>query len=927
VTGARRAAAWWSLVLGGLTAARRRRATHGAGVTLAGRFVADPDPALPDPDRLGLGRESAALVRYADVLGDDDAGNDGRSAAVRVGLPGGDLDLTLHTGRANLFWDAPSWAEFTRATSGGEAGMRAYLARHPHLREVAAEALRRAPDSFHGLVYHQPVAVRLRARDGRRWLVRFRLHAPDAADSGLLVGADREGPWRLARAPGERRQPHYLREELVVRLGRGPTRQVLSVALRPDPGTPWARDCDASVPWDEPFLQLGTVECDRALDPVAAARIGFRPAELPPPFERPESTSVHDLHSLLALRARVYPVAQRVRSLVGVTEVRATHVATGTLVHDDLEAAPLHHVHVELWSAFRHRLHQRLAAGVTDADGRFRLHHPGTGHAHDDLVLRVFEPHASARVDGQPGDSLVERARVPAFLDGPPRAFEFGTCRVAYWEYDPVLPIPRARTEGGAPQERFAPGVRRRLAAQNAARFAVRAVHRACSRHPRTEPSLERIQRGYPESLVARVEREQPGCTDTDAFLADRLLNGFSPMIPLRDDDGALRLSVRFDEVESDGHMELVSGDARFTLDADGRLAPRSIDLDVRDASHTAPFSPTRRLTATPADGPRWRAARRAFRSAWGLSGVLDTHLAHGHLNVEQYAVALFRNVRRSPLRRLLGPHLREVSAINHFGQGAVFGASGIVTNNSPLTSASALARLAAGVGRCDWSTFRPRAPLSEHHRYARAANLFWDLVERHVARFFAEEASGLAEEWLEVHRFSRDLVARSARFAPVPERERYTCHRELDDPRLPRETVGGVLRAVRPVTRADRPADGDLQRLAQLCRYVIFHATFFHTWENDLQAEDGGDVAYATLGVPAGAIELDDERTLRPSPRQATDQLYYAHGLASRTPGMLVANDRGDVPGPLPALVAAHRAEFALLGVDVDTLRSRINV
>ncbi len=26
-------------------------------------------------------------------------------------------------------------------------------------------------------------------------------------------------------------------------------------------------------------------------------------------------------------------------------------------------------------------------------------------------------------------------------------------------------------------------------------------------------------------------------------------------------------------------------------------------------------------------------------------------------------------------------------------------------------------------------------------------------------------------------------------------------------------------------------------------------------------------------------------------------------------------------------ALVAAHRAEFALLGVDVDTLRSRINV
>lgn len=386
-------------------------------------------------------------------------------------------------------------------------------------------------------------------------------------------------------------------------------------------------------------------------------------------------------------------------------------------------------------------------------------------------------------------------------------------------------------------------------------------------------------------------------------------------------------VGVRFDEVRATATWSSSPATPGSpSTPPDGSCRGQSISTCGTRATRRRSPRPGR-LTATQADGPRWRAARRAFRSAWGLSGVLNTHLAHGHLNVEQYAVALFRNVRRSPLRRLLGPHLREVSAINHFGQGAVFGASGIVTNNSPLTSASALARLAAGVGRCDWSTFRPHAPLSEHHRYARAANLFWDLVERHVARFFTEEASGLAEEWLEVHRFSRNLVARSARFAPVPERERYTCQRELDDPRLPRETVGGVLRAARPVTRADQPADGDLQRLEQLCRYVIFHATFFHTWENDLQAEDGGDVAYATLGVPAGAIELDDERTLRPSPRQATNQLYYAHGLASRTPGMLVANDRGDVPGPLPALVAAHRAEFALLGVDVDRLRSRINV
>ena len=338
--------------------------------------------------------------------------------------------------------------------------------------------------------------------------------------------------------------------------------------------------------------------------------------------------------------------------------------------------------------------------------------------------------------------------------------------------------------------------MRRRLLARNALRFGVREWHRFLSRHPELAPPLVRIQGQYPESHTARVERSAPGHSRSDVFFGERILDGFSPWIPLRDDDGTFRVSIRFDEVESDGHMDLLSGEVAFRLDHDGRFLPTWIRIDVRDARSTEPFSPTRSLLAHADEGARWAAAKRAFRSVSGLSGVIDTHLAHGHLNVEQYAIALFRNVRRNPLRRLLGPHLREVSAINHFGQSAVFGASGIVTNNSPLTMGSALARLARGVGRCDWSTFRPRAPISPRHRYARVANLFWELVTQHVDAYFAEHRLAIVEEWIEVHRFSRDLVAHAARFEPVDQRAQHYCTRELDDPLLPRETVGGVLRA-----------------------------------------------------------------------------------------------------------------------------------
>jgi hypothetical protein len=48
------------------------------------------------------------------------------------------------------------------------------------------------------------------------------------------------------------------------------------------------------------------------------------------------------------------------------------------------------------------------------------------------------------------------------------------------------------------------------------------------------------------------------------------------------------------------------------------------------------------------------------------LETELGNHLGQCHLNIEQYAIAACRNLRHSPLRWLLMPHLREVVLINH---------------------------------------------------------------------------------------------------------------------------------------------------------------------------------------------------------------------------------------------------------------------
>lgn len=614
-------------------------------------------------------------------------------------------------------------------------------------------------------------------------------------------------------------------------------------------------------------------------------------------------------------------------------------VAVGRLLfHRDGEAGPtpLHHMRVELWDRDPGGTDDFLAAGVTDLDGRFEIeydpNHAGLGDI-PDLELRVMEPQHS----WSPGGEARERFVRVFTLDGPddvedPR-FDFGELRVPYWEYDPATVIPRVHVPAhGAPPESYAPG---RSLAMFRAVDPVELAHRTHLARiaMRRAPDLDAIQGDYPPSRTTLAEREKPGVTRGGPWLGERILNGFYSTVldgdwDAPDDPQAFRIYHPWNAYEQDGIHCLPSMDLRLRL-VNGALLPTRVTLGFREPGATAAMSPTRAVELTPDDGPRWSAALRFVRVGMTFDAELSNHLGQCHLNLEQYAIAARRNLRASPLRWLLAPHLREVAVINHAADDFLIGAKGYVTRAGALTPGGVHARLTHALGGFDWKGFSPQPPLCEAHRMARAAAVMWSVLGEHVETFLAEHREAIAETWPELRRMSDDLVAHSVpRFACNFLRRRVI---ERDAPFFARAERPDYSseKAVSAVTTRDAPDDGDWANLAQLCRYLLFFATFRHAWANNLQWDDGGEVRYACLALRwTGGDPLDDlSDDPLPAPEDATDLLWISWLLSKTSYGTLASNEEGDVHPRLVQLVRARRGELGALGLDIDRLGARINI
>ncbi|QQR46117.1 hypothetical protein JKA73_08375 [Myxococcus xanthus] len=650
------------------------------------------------------------------------------------------------------------------------------------------------------------------------------------------------------------------------------------------------------------------------------------------------------LEERLAISRELAPRVRAVRPAREPSTLPA--VAVGRLVFEQdgpQGPIPLHHIKVELWDRDFGTPDDFLGEGFTDSDGCFSIRYdPADAGVNDlpDLEVRFFEPQHSFRPDGR----VVEAWRRIGSEKGPDDHgglhYDFGTLRLPYWEYDPTTPLARLLvTEEGTPPTAYAPG---RALAMLKAVAPIELVKRRHLLQGRLgqAPSLDRIQADYPEAMTVRMERESPGSTRTDAFFGERLLNGMFSTLMDGDpeapgDPEAFRLYFPWNAYEQDGVHCLPDVDVRLRL-VEGRLLPVRIILGMREPGATAPGSPVTRRSYTPADGEAWEAAKRMARVSATLETELGNHLGQCHFNVEQYAIAAHRNLRRSPLRWLLMPHLREVVLINHSANGFLVGPTGYITRASALTERSVETRLLHLMGSYDWKGFAPAPPICESHRYARAAGLFWRLVGEHVDAFFAEHGAALEAQWSEVRRFSDDLVAHSApafvcRYlrATVPGRAApwFVRSERMD---LDAKVAAAHAKAVSAVTQTDAPQPGEMEALKQLCRYVIYFATFRHAWANNLQWDDAGEVLYACLGLrwgKAGALSTEEDHDVAPPPEEATEMLWISWMLSKTSYGFLLANEEADVHPRFVECLRAHAAEFSALGMDIRTVSSRINI
>jgi arachidonate 5-lipoxygenase len=270
---------------------------------------------IPENHFFAEGRQFRVEARFSNCFQDDDAGLDIRGCALRLRAIGTheSMDMLLATG---AFSPARSLRAIRHLTPS--CNLRKEIPLNSVLREGLAAGMRRAPDSFSCLTYHQQIVLEWLTPQAEHHLVRFRLvpqveEAPSAAARGVPDGEDIKHLWQMERRPTAVLAPNYLRCALFERLSRHET---VSLTLQAQFHTPQADDStywfDASLEWDErvcPWRSLGTVVLDTPMNAEASDVLWFNPACIPTSIRVPRPGSITDLDDPRSLAAAQFHIA------------------------------------------------------------------------------------------------------------------------------------------------------------------------------------------------------------------------------------------------------------------------------------------------------------------------------------------------------------------------------------------------------------------------------------------------------------------------------------------------------------------------------------------------------------------------------------------------------------------------------------------
>jgi len=195
---------------------------------------------------------------------------------------------------------------------------------------------------------------------------------------------------------------------------------------------------------------------------------------------------------------------------------------------------------------------------------------------------------------------------------------------------------------------------------------------------------------------------------------------------------------------------------------------------------------------------------------------------------------------------------------------------------------------------------------------------------------FVAEHRDAIEANWIEVERFSDDLVRHAAPFFAcgylrthvIDQKADWLQRKERMDLDAERVVHEGVPRVISPIE--------SIEDLAQVCKYVIFLATFRHAWANNKQWDDGGEVLYTCLGLrwgPDGVLVPEDDMSVAPDAGHATEMLWISYMLSKTQYGFLLRNEEEDVHPRFVDLLRERVADFKKCDLDIDTVSSRINI
>jgi hypothetical protein len=561
----------------------------------------------------------------------------------------------------------------------------------------------------------------------------------------------------------------------------------------------------------------------------------------------------------------------------------------GTVLRSSEDKSPFRDTRIEIWDR-DFLVDDQLGVALTDDNGQFELEYD-TDDAGDepDLLFKIFRLNANDEFelifDQDGGINITDD---PFIID----------IRIIDWEYDPNFVVPLIRTPNAAidssPQD-FSASQKRKIISNGVVFGALRFL--ADQAH-----SIQDVQNIFPRNYTVNNRDE----SRSDKFFVEAVLNGFAPALLTCDSENMFHVRYSIDGYPWDGIQQAPSAHLVLRKDVSGNLISDKIEWGLKDINSNTITNGS----ASPSSSTlEWDKAKEYFRIAEFIDGEITGHLGRSHINVGQYAIALYRNLQKSPILKLLHPHLKEVSAINSFGKGIIFGDKGILST-SPLTTDSVLLALRDDLGKCNWKEWSPRKPFDNQHYYAYINKLYWEILKEYIDEFFVTYRRKIILDWKEIFYFSEDLHTKSVPFKssePLPG-ENWYCKNEISDS----SDNGLSISRITNVTK--NPPDDDIENLKQVCAYAIYHSTMWHDWRNDNQTKYAGEIDYARM-----ALNYDV--------KDASFQLFVMNILTSIKYGYILKNEDKDIPVMLISKLKSRIDDFKNYGYDLRDLRSRINI